>query len=163
MEFQEYALAKDLARLSSDLDQSIRKFVVLAVESMKQPRAEEFGVNLAAHENSPFALTATCHRRIVDVEFENAIYQDPEFRNMDLIAHIKLFLRLDGAERQSIPSPLFMYSGGRVHLLRDFVLNVHDPMLTPNDINTFRTSLSELVLKSVHPTLPFYPKREDIK
>lgn len=163
MDFQEYALAKDLAGRSADLDEAIKKFIDRVFESLKQPGAEEFGIGFSPVENSPFALIATCHRKIIDIEFENAIFVDPEFRDKNLIAHIKLFVRQDGGERLLLPSPLFLFSGGLVCLLRDFTLNVHDPMLTPHDIKMIRTSLSELILKAVHPFLPVYPDREDIQ
>ena len=162
MDFQEYAFARELAGRSTELDGSIKKFIDRVFESMQQPGADELGISISRVENSPFALLATFHRRIIDIEFENAIYHDPQMRDKNLIAHIKLSVRLDGGERHRQSSPLFIFSGGLLMLLKDFTLDVHDLGLTPHDIKMIRTSLSELIIKAVHPLLPVYADRDEI-
>ena len=162
MDFQEYAFARELAGRSAELDGCIKKFIDRVFESMLQPGAGELGIGFSRVENSPFALLATFHRRIIDIEFENAIYHDPEDGDKHLIAHIKLFVRLDGGERLPLSSPLIIYSGGLLMLLKDFTLDVHDLGLTPHDIKMIRTSLSELIIKAVHPLLPVYANRDEI-
>ena len=162
MDTQEYGLAKDLARQSIDLDQVVRKFVIRVVSSTTQPKAVELGIHFSRVEGEEYVFTAQFHRKIIDVEFENAIYEDQEDFDKSLIARVKLFLRTGRDERVQLPCTLFMSAAGDIHLLRGVVVDIHDAAAMPSVLTTIVDHVSEVIVKVIHPTLVLYAGREDI-
>lgn len=161
MEYEEFRLAKALARNSAVLDDVIRLFMQRVLQSQKVP--SDNGVQFAEVEDSPFALTATVHRRVVDIEFENAVLVDPDYGDKHLIAQVTLYLRRDGSERHRLPSPIFIFANGIAHLINDYVVPLDDSNCSPNALTLIRESLSELVLRGIHPTLSFYKDKDEIR
>lgn len=161
MEHQEFRLAKALAKNSAVLDDVIRLFIQRVLQSQHAPI--ENGVQFAEVEDSPFALTATAHRRVVDIEFENAVLEDADYGGKQLIAHVTLYLREAGSERHRLHSPIFIFANGNAYLLNDYVVLLDDGNCSPGVLTLIRDSLSELVLRGIHPTLSFYTDKDDIR
>lgn len=153
MNHHELNLAKALASSIPALDGLIKKFIYTVLQSENTPVADAYGVQFYAVENDHFRLNATCHRKIVDIEFENAVYYNEDFGSHHLAANVKLFLRLANGERKNIPCQIFMFASGEVHLLRQQVLQVGE-MEDEIGKRTLRKDLSELILSAVHRTLP---------
>ena len=160
MEAQDFRLAKALAVNSSVLDDVIRLFIQRVIQSQETPGGS--GVQFAEDEDAPFALTGTLHRRVVDIEFENAVLEDSENSDKHLIAHVTMYLRESGSERRRLPSPIFILTSGTTYLIKDYVIRLDDDNCSPASLALLRNSLSELILSEIHPTLHFYKDMRDI-
>lgn len=161
MDNQEYGLAKELARNCRDLNNVIQRFVDRLVVVEMMTRRADLGVRFSRTENGSYAATAELHRRIIDIEFENAIYEDKDCFEKSLIARVKLFLRHGGGERSQLACPIFMFSTGHIHLLNGVVVDINDTFTSQNDASLIGYDLSELIVKSIHPTLHVYTGKED--
>lgn len=160
MDAQEYRLAKALAANSADLDDVIRLFIQRVLESQEVPGG--IGVQFAEDEDTPFALIGTIHRRVVDIEFENAVLEDSDNGDKHLIAHVTMYLRESGSERRRLPSPIFILKSGIAYLIKDYSISLVGNNCTPAALDLLRNSLSELILREVHPTLSFYQDMKGI-
>lgn len=160
MEHQEFRLAKALATNSAVLDDVIRLFIQRVLQSEEAPGGNS--VQFAEDEDTPFALTGTLHRRVVDIEFENAVLEDEDNGDKHLIAQVTLYLRESGGERRRLPSPIFMFANATAYLIKDYVVRLDDANCSPASLSLIRNSLSELILREIHPTLTFYNDMKDI-
>lgn len=148
------AKAIALVACAGTVDAATRVFMEMILEAESFEPNPSFGVKFFPVEGDDFALTATVHRRVVDIEVQHAIWTASGHQQVQrfLVGKVFVFLRDKDNERIELGCNYSILSNGDLNLdVMEFSL-VHDVL--PNNKIMVRDSLAKLILVAVQDRLP---------
>jgi hypothetical protein len=153
MTFFKISKAMELVAGAASLDSVTKELMALIIDPDVARVANKYGIKFSPVEGNEFALTASVHRRIVDIEVQHAIWNPPGHQSSDkfLIGKVDLFLRGSGDERSEIECGYIFFSTGEFHMSSTHI-DLDGDVALDHKI-AIRDALSQIILLSVQEKL----------